>query len=123
MLILTQYVEKHEFEPLGRFLIIDDILAGAKKALKGLAIEIKSPRNLPGARFFKVRIGKKNSARMIVFVITENHKVVPVLIRLKKDKIFGMNMAMNNPAVVQQIDKNLNNIVHDLEKKQYKEFE
>lgn len=59
---------------------------------------------------------------MIVFVLTENKKVVPVLIRLKKDKIFGMNMAMNNPAVVSQINKNLDRILDDMGNKAYQEF-
>ncbi len=59
---------------------------------------------------------------MVVFVLTENKKVVPVLIRLKKDKRFGMNMAMNNPIVVDQINKNLDHILADIEKKRYEEF-
>ncbi len=122
MLIVTDYIAKHELAPLRRFLGMDDLLAGAKKVLKGLAVETKSPRNIPGFRFFKVRIGKKNWARMIVFIAMENQKVVPVLIRLKKDKIFGMNMAMNNPQVVDQINKNLDRILDDMHHNAYKEF-
>ncbi len=122
MLILTQYIAKHEFKPLRRFLNLDDLLDGAKKVIKGLAIETKSPRNIPGFRFFKVRIGKKNGARMIVFIVTGNNKVIPILIRLKKDKIFGMNMAMNNPRVVDEINKNLDRILDDMGNKAYQEF-
>lgn len=122
MLILVDYIAKHEFKPLGRFLRLEDLLDGARKVIKGLAVETKSPRGLPGFRFFKVRIGKKNGARMIVFVITENKKVVPVLIRLKKDKIFGMNMAMNNPKIVEQINKNLDRILDDMKNSAYQEF-
>lgn len=59
---------------------------------------------------------------MIVFLVTENKKVVPVLIRLKKDKIFGMNMAMNNPEVVNQINKNMDRIFDDFSKREYEEF-
>lgn len=122
MLVLTQYIAKHEFKPLSRFLYFDDILAGAQKVLKGLALETKPSRHISGLRFFKIRIGKKNHARMIVFLITESMKVVPVLIRLKKDKIFGMNMAMNNSSVVEQMNRNLDKIFDDLQKKQYEEF-
>lgn len=122
MLILTQYIAKHELKPLSRFLHLDDLLDGARKVLKGLAVEVKSPKNLPNFRFFKVRIGKKNGARMMVFIATENNKVVPLLIRLKKDKIFGMNMAMNNPRVVQQMNKNLDRILTDIRNKGYQEF-
>ena len=122
MLILTQYIAKREFKPLGRFVKLDELLDGARKVIKGLAVETAPPQKLHGFRFFKVRIGKKNSARMIVFVATENKKVVPVLIRLKKDKIFGMNMAMNNPEVVRQISANLDHVLADIQKKQYQEF-
>ena len=122
MLVLTQYVAKHEFEPLRRVLDVDDLIFGAGKVLKGLAVELRSSNKLQGCRFFKVRIGKRNSVRMIVFVVTETQKVVPVLIRLKKDKIFGMNMSMNNPDVVGQVDKNLGKILDDIENKRYQEF-
>ena len=124
MLILTKYIAKHEFKPLDRFLSIDDILEGANKVSKGLAIEIKSPnKNSLGFKFFKVRIGKKNNARMIVFMVTGNKKIVPVLIRLKKDKIFGINMAMNNQKVVEQMNKNMDNILADINNKQFEEFD
>lgn len=122
MLVLTQYIATHELKPLSRFIDLRDIIDGAKKVVKGLAIETKSPSGLVGFRFFKVRIGKRNGARMIVFLMTENQKVVPVLIRLKKDKIFGANMAMNNPSVVIQINKNMDRLIQDIETHQYKEF-
>lgn len=122
MLILTQYIAKHEFKPLRRFLNLDDLLDGARKVMKGLAIETKPPQSLPGFRFFKVRIGKRNGARMIVFIVIESRKVVPVLIRLKKDKIFGVNMAMNNPQVVEKINKNLDQILSDMKNMAYQEF-
>ena len=123
MLVITQYIAKHELNPLSRFLKIDDILNGAQKVTKGLAIQTKSPENYKKFKFFKVRIGKKNFVRMIAFVLTENKKVVPILIRLKKDKIFGMNMAMNNPEVVKQINKNLDFIIEDIQEKRYEEFQ
>jgi len=123
MLILTKYIAKKEYKPLNKHLNIDDLLDGAKRVIKGLAVETKPPRDIPNFRFFKVRIGKRNSVRMIVFLVTTNQKIVPVLIRLKKDKIFGMNMAMNNPYVVQQINKNLDRILDDLKNNDYQSFD
>ena len=120
MVILTQFIAKHEWAPIRRMVALEDILEGAQKVQKGLGKETKSM--LKGARFFKVRIGKKGDARMIVFLATENQKIVPVLLRLKKDKLFGMNMAMNNPDVVEQIRKNLDHIIDDMEKGKYEEF-
>ena len=75
MLILTQYIAKHEFKPLNRFLGIENLLDGARKVAKGLAVKIKSPDNAKEFQFFKVRIGRKGSVRMIVFVTIKNQKI------------------------------------------------
>ncbi len=120
MVILTQYIAKHEWAPLRRMVTLEDILEGSQKVQKGLAVETKSM--LKGTRFYKVRIGKKGGARMIVFLAIESQKIVPVLIRLKKDKLFGTNMAMNNTQVVEQMRKNLDHIIDDMEKGKYEEF-
>lgn len=122
MLILTKYIAKHELAPLSRFIDLKDLLDGAEKASKGLAVEVKAPSNARSFRFFKVRIGKRNGARMIVFLVTESQKVVPVLIRLKKDKIFGMNMSANNSGVVTQLNKNMDRIIDNIQKEEYEEF-
>lgn len=123
MLILTKYVAKHELKPLAKYFGIKDILKGCKKVSKNLAIEIKPPKQINDLRFFKVRIGDKVKGRMIVFLVTENKNIVPVLIRLKKDKIFGENMSSNNPAVIEQINKNLDNIFTDIREGMYEEFD
>lgn len=122
MLVLTRTIARHELKPLDRFLTFHDVLEGARKVYRGLGIEVKPPSSLSRIRFYKIRIGKKNNARMIIFMQTENNKMVPVLIRLKKDKIFGMNMSMNNSAVIAQINKNLVGIFDDIRKKDYQEF-
>lgn len=113
MLILSKYIAKHELAALRRTISISDVIQGAAKVRKGLAVETKPP--VQGFRFYKVRIGSRNAARMIVFLVTGSQKIVPILIRLKKDKIFGMNMAMNNPSVVQQLKKNMDRVLEDIE--------
>lgn len=120
MVILTQYIAKHEWDLVRRMVTLEDILEGSQKVQKGLAVETKSM--LKGTRFYKVRVGKKGDARMIVFLVTESQKIVPVLIRLKRDKLFGMNMSMNNTNVVEQIRKNLDHIIDDMENGKYEEF-
>ncbi len=122
MLVLTRTIARHELKPLIRFLKIDDLLEGARKVKKGLAVEIRQPRKLQNIRFYKVRIGARNNARMIVFMKSEKKSIVPVLIRLKKDKVFGMNMAMNSPIVVNHINRNLIRIFDDIQNKDYQEF-
>lgn len=123
MLVLTHFIANHELKPLARYLSIDDVITGAKKVLKGLAVETKPPRSLPGIRFFKIRLGSRQSARMMVFVSIKNQNIFPLVIRLKKDKISGMNMAMNNPTMFKQINKNLDEVLADIEARRYQEFE
>lgn len=122
MLIIAASLARHELAPLRRVITIHDIEKGARKVIRDLAIEMKSPPSGKGFQFFKVRIGVRDSARMIVFLMTENNNVVPLLIRLKSDKIFGMNMAMNNPAVIRQLDTNLDRAIDDIREKRYEEF-
>lgn len=74
MLLLTKYIAKHELAPLKRFIDLEDVLDGAKKALKGLATKVKAPLNGQSFRFFKVRVGKRNGARMIVFLSQTNKR-------------------------------------------------
>ncbi len=122
MLVLSAYIAKHEFAPLRRFLDLDDVREGAAKVLRGLGTRLKPPKQMAHFQYFKVRIGKRNGARMIVFVITDHNAAVPVLIRMKKDRKLGANMAMNNPAVVAQINKNLDHVLEDIEQKRYEKF-
>ena len=42
--------------------------------------------------------------------------------RLKKDKIFGTNMSTNNPALVKQINRNLDRVLADIEQHRYQEI-
>ncbi len=122
MLVITDFIANHELRPLKRYLNIEDVFAGAQKVIKGLGVETRPPRHLSGFRFYKVRLGSGQSARMIVFVVVENQKVVPIIIRLKKDKVFGVNMAMNNPVLIKQINRNLDQVLADVDAKRYQEF-
>ena len=122
MLVLTRYIAQHELKPLRKFLTIDDLLEGAKKVKKGLAVALRKPVDLAQVSFYKISIGKKQGARMIVFMKSEKQSVVPVLIRLKSDKMLGMNMSAGNKTVNLQIKKNLSHIVEDIQQKKFEEF-
>ncbi|MBD3330877.1 hypothetical protein GF354_05105 [Candidatus Peregrinibacteria bacterium] len=121
MLILSSYIANREFKPLQKSFSIDDLLDGARKVVKGLAQKVSIGRY--DFQFFKVRIGSKVKGRMIVFAVSKNQKIVPLLIRLKKDKKVGMNMSANNPFVVDQINRNLDQVLLDIEKGEFEEFE
>lgn len=122
MLILTEFIARRELKPLRRYFDLEDILDGGRKVLNNLADEVKSPQKLSGFKFYKVRIGRKTKGRMMIFMAAESGKVVPILIRLKKDKIFGMNMAMNNSVIVRQLNQNLDCVLDDIQNKRYEEF-
>lgn len=119
MLVLSDYIFKRELKPLEKHLSLEDLLVGAKKVLKGLGQEVAFSGDY---RFFKVRIGSRVKGRMIVFAVA-GKKVVPLLIRLKKDKQIGMNMAASNPMVVKKVKQNLENVIGDIEKGNFREFE
>lgn len=122
MLILTQYIAKHELKPLSQYFSLNDLLDGANKVVKDLGQKISPSKQHKSFAFYKVRIGSGVKGRMVVFVISSNKKVVPLLIRLKKDKKIGMNMSTNNPHVVAQIDKNIAQVIQDIENGNYEEF-
>lgn len=122
MIIVSDFIAKHELKPLEQRLSMKDIIVGCRKVSANLAIEIKPPAKLSSARFFKVRIGKHTKARMIVFIVMDNQNIVPLLIRQKKDKIWGMNMSANNPQVIAQLKFNLDNVIEDIKNKRFKEI-
>ena len=59
MLTISQYIIQHELKPLRKYFELNDILEGAEKVLKNLAIETKSPVKLSGFKFFKVVLVEK----------------------------------------------------------------
>lgn len=122
MLILTYTISKRELKPLSRSVTLEDVLHGARKVLKGLATEIPSPVKLQGYECYKVRVGKRTNARMIVFFVAQSGTVIPLLIRLKKDKILGMNMAPNNPRVITQLVKNIDVVLREIDQGDYQKF-
>ena len=122
--MLTAYIAKHELSPISRSIDIHDILKGAQKITQGFGVGIAPHHHATHLRFFKIRIGAKHCARMVAVVPIENtQKVVPVLIRLKKDKKMGMNMSMSNSAVLEQINYNVDQVIEDIKRKRYQEFE
>ena len=122
MLIITRYILKHELAPISRNIDLQDLLIGAQKVRGNLAVELKGGFVSQSVKFFKVRIGKKAKARMIVFLTTSNN-VVPVVVRLKKDKKYGQNLSVNNEEVKNLISRNLDAIYKDVENRDFESYE
>jgi hypothetical protein len=117
-ILISKYIAKHELKPLEKYIKIDDVKKGAQKIIKGLGKSISMHSDSP-YRFYKVRIGTTTKGRMIVFLITKTQKIIPLLIRLKKDKKMGENISAKNPLTKEAVSKNLSRVLEDVENKQY----
>lgn len=123
MIVVTKFFLKSEFKPVKNKIGLIDVFEGVKRIEKDLAINIKAPVKFPNLRFFKVRVGKLVKARMIVFLKIGSNKFVPIVLRLKKDKVFGMNMSMNNKVLVDLINVNFEKIIEDLKNGDFELFD
>lgn len=114
MLVICNSIQRKEIKPLERYFSIEDIKQGIRKVEKGLATEISGIK-MPGSRLFKVYLtGKHGHGRMSVIFKVVLNWYIPVLIRLKTDRV-GKNMTKNNPAFLQALSKNIDLIAEDLE--------
>lgn len=118
MILLCDFIKRHELDPLGAYFTLSDLRKACKKAASSLGVMLGSSK-MPGAIFIKVRIGSNVKGRMITLFLTVEGDVIPLLIRLKKDKHFGMNMSLQNPHVVDQLDINLDNVTADISAGRY----
>ncbi len=123
MIVLTKFFLKSELKTLKNKVGLSDVFEGVKRIDKDLGISIKVSCNFQNLRFFKVRVGKLVKARMIVFLRIDSSKYVPIVLRLKKDKVFGMNMSMNNKVLADLLKANFEKIIEDLEKGDFEEFD
>ena len=121
LLILTNSFLKKEFKPLKKYYSINDI---AKTALKAkIKPDSLSPLGYKNGRLLKLRVTNKASGRMAVYAFTGNNWIIPIVLRLKKDKIFGENLAINNKKAKNLILKMLDLAMDDIEKKNYIKIE
>ena len=68
----------------------------------------------------KLRITSRTVGRIIVYVYKQRDLVIPVVLRLKKDKIFGENLALNNKKAKSLILDMMDRIMGDINKNYYK---
>jgi hypothetical protein len=123
MIVITKFFLRSELKPLKNQLNLKDVFEGAKRIDKNLGISIKNPVKFSNLRFFKIRLGRSVKERMIVFLYVGKGKIVPLLLRLKKDKEFGVNMSMNNKKIIELLRINFENVIKDLENGDFEEFD
>ena len=117
LLILTDSFIKKEFKPLKKYYSVSDI----KKTVLKAKIKPDSLSSLgyKNGRLLKLRVINKVSGRMAAYAFTGNNWIIPIVLRLKKDKIFGENLAINNKKVKRLILTMLDLAMNDIEKKNY----
>ena len=94
ILILTDSFLTKEYIPVSRFFSIKHLNRAAIKC-KSSGVEMSNLGYI-GAKVIKVRISGKPAGRLVFFVEVENERYIPIVLRLKKDKIFGENLSMQN---------------------------
>jgi len=121
-IILCHSILKKEINPLVKYFSKGDIKKYAQKAEKGLGVEIKSS-NIPNTKLVKVYMtGKRGAGRMIVLIYVRKNYYLPIIVRLKKDKIIGMNLSKENQSFQELLNKNLSLVEKDLKEKNFEEL-
>ena len=123
-LIITNSIDKAEFEPLKKVFDLEIIKSAAKKSLQGLGVGIKSSYKIPSTSLSKIYLTSAGSAGRSVFLLQiGKEKSVLVMMRTKKDKQIGANMTITNPKFKKVLNKNISLIIDDLEQGRYSEYD
>ncbi|HBB02840.1 MAG: hypothetical protein US89_C0007G0023 [Candidatus Peregrinibacteria bacterium GW2011_GWF2_38_29] len=123
-LIITDSIEKHELSALERVFSLSVIKVAAIKSLKGPGENIKNSISIPKTILRKIYITSSSGAGRAMFLLQiEAEKAILVIIRQKKDKQIGANMAVENPKFKKVLERNLDLIIRDLEVGKYKEYD
>lgn len=120
MLIITEYIFKHELRPLAKYFSLDDI----KKSISKIASSGVEMSNFgyKHCKIVKVRLQGRAHGRMIVYIQTEQDYYFPVVVCLKKDKVFGQNLSLTNKKAEAKILYNLAKIFEDLKLGRYQKY-
>lgn len=122
-IILCHSVLDKEIKPLLKHFSRGDIKKNVLKVAKGLGVEVKGVSSIAGARLVKVYMtGKAGAGRMIVLVYVSKDYYLPVIVRLKKDKIVGHNLGKGNKAFQSLLEKKLVALMKDLENRDFEEL-
>ncbi|MFH1789526.1 MAG: hypothetical protein ABH832_00430 [bacterium] len=111
-LILTESFLKRELKPLKKYYTVEDI----RKTIKKISASSIRLSNLgyKGGELMKLRITSRTVGRIIVYVYKQKDLVVPVVLRLKKDKIIGENLSLDNTKAKIVILDMMNRIMNDI---------
>lgn len=121
-IILCHSVLEKEIKPLLKYFSKGDIKKNVLKTVKGLGSEVKGS-SVSGTKLVKVYMtGKGGAGRMIVLVYVSREYYLPVVVRLKKDKIVGSNLSKGNKGFQDLLERNLDFVMKDLENGDFEEL-
>ena len=117
MLIITRSFQQKELRPLAKYYGISDIQSAiAKIDTSGVQLPNFGYRN---GYLMKLRMPHTVAGRLIVYVFIQKDYIVPIVLRLKTDKIIGENLSANNKKDKALIIKNLDYAIADINRKRY----
>lgn len=121
MLIICNSIQSKELEPLNQYFDLKTIRLSALKAQKGLGDSISSP--VKNSQVIKIYLTGKPAGRACFLLFTKSGDVIPLILRLKKEKKIGENMSLQNPELTKLLAKNIKIALHDIKADNYEEFE
>ena len=99
-----------------------DIKKYVQKIQKGLGVELKGAIIL-GTKLVKIYMtGKAGAGRMVVLMYVKKNYYLPIVVRLKKDKIVGSNLSKGNKEFQQLLEKNICFVMEDLKLGNFEEL-
>ena len=117
MLVITHSFQQKELQPLAKYYRIDDIQrAIAKIDTSGVRLPNLGYRN---GYLVKLRLPHAVAGRLIAYVFIQKNYVIPIVLRLKTDKVIGENLALNNKKAKALIIKNLESAMTDIRNNRY----
>lgn len=120
MIVITESFKKRELKKVAVYFTIADIKEAVRK-IPSSGIRMGSG-GFDHCCIYKVRIGSKPAGRMIIFLEVEKDYFIPVVIRLKNDKIFGENLSMENKQAKALIIGNIYRALDDLQQGKYEKI-
>ncbi len=119
-LLLTKSFLKRELKPLSKLYNIEDLKRTTKK-INSSSITLPS-RGYKNGKLMKLRIGSRNAGRLVVYYYKQKNLIVPVVLRLKKDKIFGENLSFNNQKAKSLILDMMDKVMSDIKSGDYEKL-
>jgi hypothetical protein len=99
-----------------------DIKKYVKRVERGLGVEIQGSAQ-PGSKLVKVYMtGKSGAGRMIVLIYVRKGYYLPIIVRLKTDKIVGGNLSKGSKAFQNILETNVVLMIKDLNEGKFEEL-